>query len=114
MKSDRDLVAAAGWRTYTGMLQTMNDERLDVAEVRGLLKTIPKRLTSGGNRARYTMNGFVIAAGSYVAAVRDESLAAAQKMGLVTVDMWETACEVPDAVRALAKGLIAKKKTIRC
>ena len=71
------------------------------------------------NRVRYAMNGFVIAVGSYVAPLSADAVAAAKKIGEVTVDMGDTACQVPDAAahidKARQRGTIGKKrKTVRC
>ncbi|WP_158795860.1 hypothetical protein [Pedobacter sp. L105] len=65
------------------------------------------------------MNSFVIAAGVYVAALTDDALTTAQKIGIVTVDKNGTACKVSDAVEAIRKikdkgGIGKKKKVVKC
>jgi len=65
------------------------------------------------------MNGFVIAVGSYIAPLTNDAIAAANKIGPVTVDMNGTACKVPDAVeyikKAEARGALGKKKKmVKC
>jgi hypothetical protein len=65
------------------------------------------------------MNNFVIAVGTYVAPLSKQAKAAARQIGVVTVDMGDTACEVPLATASIAKadatGKAGKKrKTIRC
>lgn len=84
-----------------------------------LLKHGAKTIHESPNRVRYTMNNFVIAAGSYVTALTDKALQAAKQMGQVSVDMGETACHVPDAAEYIAKVAKAgrvgrKRKTARC
>jgi len=119
MKSKKEQVVSSGWCTYSGLLATKQDADLDLAEIEALLTTVVKEIGVAQNRARYTMNCFVIAVGSYVKPLLKQAKAAALKMGDVSVDVGETACKVPLATAYIAKieamkrvGL--KRKTIRC
>jgi hypothetical protein len=65
------------------------------------------------------MNGFVIAVGTYVKPLLKEAKAAARQIGEVSVDVGETACNVPLATAYIEKSEAAgsvgkKRKTIRC
>jgi hypothetical protein len=65
------------------------------------------------------MNGFIIATGTYVAALGEKAIATARKVGRVEVDMGETACVVPDAEPYIMKSrrgapVAPKRKTVRC
>lgn len=65
------------------------------------------------------MNAFVIAAGVYVRPLSAQAKAAAKQIGEVSVDMGDTACQVPLATAYIEKcetsGRAGKKrKTIRC
>ena len=66
IKSKKEHVASAGWCTYAGLVATKADEALDLAEIESLLGTIVREVHGAQNRVRYTMNGFVIAVGTYV------------------------------------------------
>lgn len=119
VKSKTEHVASSGWCTYSGLVATQPDAALDLAEIEKLLKTVVKQIKTAPNRVRYTMNGFVIATGSYVKPLLKQAKAAAQQMGNVSVDVGETACEVPLASARIAKieaaGKVGqKRKTIRC
>jgi 3-methyladenine DNA glycosylase AlkD len=115
MASKTEHVAAAGWCTYSGLMAIQADEMLDLKEIERLLSTVAKSIGKAQNRERYCMNGFVIAAGSYVASMTEHAKAVASKIGEVKVEMGETACKVPLALAAIEKaGGSAKKKTIRC
>jgi 3-methyladenine DNA glycosylase AlkD len=119
MASKKDYVAASGWCTYSGLVTTIPDEKLDGPEIEGLLGKIVKSIHKAQNRERHTMNNFVIAVGSYVAPLSKQAKAAARQIGVVTVDMGDTACQVPLATagieKAEASGKAGKKrKTIRC
>jgi 3-methyladenine DNA glycosylase AlkD len=112
-------VASAGWCTYSGILATQADLDLDLGEIRGLLKTVVNKIDTAPNRVRYTMNGFVIAVGAYVAPLLKPAKNAAAKLGVVSVDMGGTACKVPLATGYIEKiegmGRVGKKrKTLRC
>lgn len=115
----KEHVAATGWCTYAGIVAITPDEELDLSEIKQLLKRIEKEIDSAKNRVRYTMNGFVIAVGGYVAPLSKQAKATAKKIGKVSVDMGDTACKVPLASEYIEKmessGRSGKKrKTIRC
>jgi hypothetical protein len=68
---------------------------------------------------RSATNGFLIALGTYVQGLSDLAVQAAAKVGPVSVDMGNTACEVPNAVERIQKarenGAVGKKrKTVKC
>jgi hypothetical protein len=112
-------VAPSGWCTYSGLVATVADEALDLQEIEGLLGRVVKGIDGAANRERYTMNGFVIAVGTYVKPLHAAAKAAAKKLGDVSVDVGDTACEVPVAEARIAKveglGRVGlKRKTIRC
>jgi len=117
--SKKEHVAAAGWNTYAGLVTTVSDEDLDLAEVKALLKRIEKEIDGVDDRVRYTMNGFVIAVGAYVSPLSKQAQATAKKLGKVSVDMGDTACKVPvalDYIKKIEKAGRAgkKRKAIRC
>jgi hypothetical protein len=119
MASKKEHVAAAGWCTYSGLVTTMPDEKLELAQIEGLLGDLVQRIHKAQNRERHTMNNFVIAVGSYVAPLSKQAKAAARQIGVVTVDMGDTACQVPLATAYIEKAEAAgkagkKRKTIRC
>ena len=119
MKSKKEHVSASGWCTYSGLMTTKTDSELDLAEIEGLLKKVVKEIDGAQNRERSTMNGFVIAVGSYVKPLLKQAKATAKEIGDVSVDVGDTACKVPVAAEYIAKAEAAgrvgqKKKTIRC
>lgn len=112
-------IAAAGWSTLGSLVSIKPDEELDLAELKRLLARIEKTIHSAPNRVRYMMNGFVIAVGSYVAPLTELAIQTAKKIGQVTVDMGDTACQVPSAAvyidKVKKRGSIGKKrKMARC
>jgi 3-methyladenine DNA glycosylase AlkD len=119
MKAKKETVAACGWSTYSGFIATTEDDDLDLKEIKGLLKQVEKEIGNAKGRVRYTMNGFVIAVGSYVAPLLKDAKATAKKIGKIEVDMGETACKVPLATDYIAKVEKAKRvgkkrKTVKC
>lgn len=119
IKSMKEHVASSGWCTYSGLVATKRDDELDHAEIEKLLGTVVKGIKSAQNRERYTMNGFVISVGSYVKPLAKQAKDAARKIGEVSVDVGETACQVPLATAYIEKNEAAgrsgkKRKTIRC
>lgn len=119
IKSKKEHIASSGWCTYAGLIATMPDETLNLAEIEGLLRTIVKEIHEAQNRVRATMNGFVISVGTYVKPLLKQAKAAAKEIGEVSVDVGDTACTVPLATAYISKieaaGRVGKKrKTIRC
>jgi 3-methyladenine DNA glycosylase AlkD len=119
IKSKKEHVASSGWCTYAGLVATKPDEALDLEEIEGLLGAVVKGVKTAQNRVRYTMNGFVIAVGTYVKPLLKQAKASAQQIGAVSVDVGDTACSVPlatDYIKKIeASGRVGqKRKTIRC
>jgi 3-methyladenine DNA glycosylase AlkD len=119
IKSKKEHVASAGWSTYSGIVATKPDESLDLAEIEGRLGTVVKTIHTAQNRVRYTMNVFVISVASHVKPLLKPAKAAARQIGAVSVDVGDTACNVPLATAYIAKieaaGRLGKKrKTLRC
>ena len=112
-------IQTAGWATLAGIVSMTPDTSLDLPALRGLLDRAAASIHGAANRVRYTMNGFVIAVGSYVAPLTAEAMATGRKMGVVTVNMSGTACKVPDAAAYITKvsekgKLGVKKKGVKC
>ncbi len=119
IKAKKPSIRSTGWCTYSGIVAITDDADLDQKEIKDLLKRIEKELDAADGRVRYTMNGFVIAVGSYVTPLTKQAIATAKKLGKVEVDMSGTACKVPDAVAYIEKVQKAgragkKRKTIKC
>ena len=119
IKSDKETVASAGWGTLAYNAAVNEDEKLDTEIYANLLDTVKKEIHNAPNRVRYTMNGFVIAVGTYVGALTERSKEVAKEIGKVSVDMGGTACKVPLANdyidKVIDKGRIGiKRKTARC
>nr|MBS0037599.1 DNA alkylation repair protein [Saprospiraceae bacterium] len=119
INSDRENIAAAGWSTLSYYASVNSDEKLDIEAYSKLLDRVEDRIDSAQNRVRHTMNGFVIATGTYIGKLTSKALKVAKNIGKVKVNMGDTACKVPHAVeylqKALEKGRVGKKrKSARC
>ena len=112
--SPKDLTSAAGWATWSALVSTQPDERLDLAELETLLHRIARTIHDSPNDTRYQMNAFVIATGCFVKALTRTAIEVGKKIGKVTVDMGNTSCAVPSApdyIRKVEKrGTIGKKR----
>jgi 3-methyladenine DNA glycosylase AlkD len=118
--SPTEHIAASGWSALSNIVALKPDNELDMEKLRALLLRVEQNIRSSADRVRYTMNGFVISVGSYVADLADEALATANKIGTVTVDKNGTSCKVPVAseyikkVRDKVGGIAPKKKEVKC
>jgi len=110
-------VQTIGWSTYSGVVATQPDEELDKKEIEALVVRVEKGIHKADNRVRHVMNAFVIAVGGYVPSLRARAIKAARAIGVVEVDMGDTACQVPDAETYIAKMVERggkKRKSARC
>jgi 3-methyladenine DNA glycosylase AlkD len=119
MKSEEEMIAVCGWSTYANYLSITPNEKLDLEEVRALLNRVKNTVHEERNRVRYVMNGFVIAAGSYVPELTEEAKQVANQIGKVKVDVGNTACKVPHASAYIKKiedkeRVGMKRKTCIC
>ncbi len=117
--SKQPAIAACGWCTYAGLVAVTEDEDLDLQEIQDLLERVETQIDDAPDRVRYTMNGFVIAVGSYVQPLLRRAKQAAKRLGKVSVDMGDTACKVPLATEYIEKvenmkRVGRKRKTIKC
>ncbi|MEY2520899.1 MAG: hypothetical protein QOF24_2658 [Verrucomicrobiota bacterium] len=119
IESKNALTTEAGWATLRSLVSIKDDSELDLAELKRLLARVRKSIHQAPNDVRSSMNGFVIAVGSYVQPLTDLAIQIAEKIGPVTIDMGSTSCQVPfapDSIRKVQKrGAIGKKrKSAKC
>ncbi|MFC5403436.1 DNA alkylation repair protein [Cohnella soli] len=117
--SPDEFVAACGWSTWANYISITPDGELDLDKLRTLLRRVEQEIHGERNRVRYTMNGFVIAVGSYVAPLTAEASAVAEAIGKVHVNVGQTACKVPLATEYIGKIIDMdrvgrKRKTCIC
>ena len=115
----KEHVASCGWATWAALVSVLPDDELDLDRLEALLERVEEELPGAPNRVRYTMNGFVIAVGSYVKPLVPRAKATARRLGKVEVDMNGTACKVPLASDYIlkvekAKRTGKKRKTAKC
>ena len=119
MKSDKQFVASAGWATVSSILSITPDENLDKEALGKLMDRAKNEVHSAKNRVRYTMNNFLIAAGSFVPDLTDKAKSFGKEVGVVEVDMGGTSCKVPQIVEYIEKveargKLGSKRKSAVC
>lgn len=117
--STTETIASAGWATLSNVASIKADETLDLERYSQLLDQVAQEVHQAPNRVRYTMNGFVIAVGSYILSLNAKAQEIAQTIGKVQVEMGGTACKVPLAStyiqKVMNKDRVGKKrKKARC
>jgi 3-methyladenine DNA glycosylase AlkD len=117
--SKKETVAATGWETLGSLVAVKEDADLDLPRLKQLLRRVEQTIHDAPNRVRYSMNGFVIAVGSYVKMLTDLAMKTAEKIGVISVHMGKTSCKVPFAPDYIKKvqqrGAIGKKRrSARC
>jgi hypothetical protein len=119
IESKRNLEAAAGWATWSGLVSVKDDGELDAGELKQLLSRVERTIPQAADEVRYQMNAFVIATGCYVPALTDLALRIGEKIGPVTADLGDNHCQIPyapDYIRKVQKrGTIGRKrKSAKC
>ena len=117
--SELEGVASAGWATLANFAAVNQDESINLLFYEQLLDRIRREIKQAPNRVRYTMNGFVIATGSYIKSLTAKSMQVASEIGEIDVQMGNTACKVPMAKdyiqKVVDRGTVGKKKkNARC
>lgn len=74
IESSNELVATSGWSTLSNYAAITQDDKLDLKIYNKLLERVEKSIHKAPNRVRYTMNGFVIAVGSYIIELTERRL----------------------------------------
>jgi 3-methyladenine DNA glycosylase AlkD len=114
--SKNESVQSSGWNTLSSLLSLATTEP-DLKALQKLIERVEKEIKKSGNRVRYTMNGFVIAVGTYVPELAETAIKTAARIGKVEVFKGQTSCKVPDAASYIKKTQqrpVKKKKMARC
>lgn len=119
MESDNQFIASAGWATVSSIMSITRDENLDKEALSKLMDRAKNEVHTAKNRVRYTMNNFIIAAGSFVPDLTDKAKSLGKEVGIVEVDMGGTSCKVPQIVEYIEKveargKLGSKRKSPAC
>ncbi len=113
--SPNEFIASSGWACLSSLVVFPTHHDISMDHLDALLNRVRDEIHKSQNRVRYTMNGFVIAVGSYVALLSNKALELAKVIGKVDVEMGGTACKVPFAqdyiVKSIQKGSLEKHKT---
>ncbi len=112
--SDKENIASTGWATLSNYASIKPTKELDIAVYSDLLDRVEKNIHTAKNRVRYTMNGFVIATGSYIEELTNKAMHISKKIGKVKVDVGGTAFKVPLATdyikKVVDRGSVGKKR----
>ncbi len=119
IESPKPLIAGTGWATLGCEVAVKPDEALDLAELKALLERVKKTIHQAPDFARYQMNSFVIAVGSFVKPLNELAVKVAEQIGPVTADLGNNSCQVPfapDYIRKVEqRGSLGKKrKSAKC
>ncbi len=107
IESPDEWVGTAGWNLLGHL--AMHDRALPDDYFLPYLARIERDIHTAKNRVRYAMNNALIAIGIRNAALEEQAVAAAGRIGTVVVDHGETGCKTPDAA-AYIKKTVARRK----
>jgi 3-methyladenine DNA glycosylase AlkD len=102
LSSSNARLFASGW-TLLGRLSDL-DESFPEDQLLSGVEVIEKSIHSASNDVKSDMNRTLITIGGRSSAMRKAVLAAAKRIGEVTVDHGQTACKTPDIAQAVEKS----------
>ncbi len=105
MDSNVEFKESAGWVCLSHLMKQLPLDGLPLDKIEDQVDFVHKGIHMAKNRVRYSMNGFLIAVGSYVPELSKKAVEAAQEIGKVQVDMGGTACKVPFAPDYIQKSV---------
>jgi 3-methyladenine DNA glycosylase AlkD len=101
LNSSNERLLATGW-TLLGRLSDLDESFPEDQLLRGV-EEIEKSIHSAPNDVKNDMNRALITIGGRSAEMRKSVLAAAKRIGQVTVDNGDTACKTPDIAQTVEK-----------
>ena len=107
IESPDEWVGTAGWNLLGHLAG--HDRALPDDYFLPYLARIERDIHAAKNRVRYAMNNALIAIGSRNAALEEQAVAAAGRIGTVVVDHGETGCKTPDAAASIKKTAARRK-----
>jgi 3-methyladenine DNA glycosylase AlkD len=103
MKSRDEFTRENGYGVLASRLKH-DPESVPASDAKKILATIEREIHGSANRARYAMNGAVMAIGIFKPELKEQAVATAKRIGKVEVDHGETGCKTPDAVAYIEKA----------
>jgi len=101
LSSSNERLRATGW-TLLGRLSDL-DESFPEDQLLHSIEVIEKSIHAAANEVKSDMNRALITIGGRSSALRKAVLAAAKRIGEVTVDHGDTACKTPDVATTVEK-----------
>ncbi len=119
IKSSEELRMSAGWACYEWLLGSRPDSEFEPEKIKTMLGMVANTIHDQPNRARYSMNGFVIAVGVSYLPLHEEAVKVAEKIGKVKATTDKGPVSVPLATESIQKAkdknrLGFKRKSVRC
>ncbi len=119
LDNDGEFYQSAAYSTYSYLLGTKEDDYFDIDEIEKLLLYVKDNIHESKNRARYSMNNFVISVGASYKPLQLLAIDIAESIGKVKVYMGKKSCKVPlasDYIQAtIEKGKDGiKRKQSKC
>lgn len=111
-KQKRELTRVCGYALICSLLRDLPDALSD-DDCRDLLAKIESEIHASANQAQHSMNMALCAIGIARPQLRDETIAAARRIGPVEVDHGETNCTTPDAEAYILKAAQRERKMRR-
>ena len=107
------------YERLSSWLPSLVEHRCSYEERGGFLRRVQGGIHDAPNLVRYQMNEFLIAAGRHVKPLTAVALEIAEGIGWVSVDVGQTACQVPHAEECIRKAVTegkvgGKRKSAKC
>lgn len=119
IESSDELTAVAGWATLSSIVSITTDAELNMPHLKELITRIGKVIHQAPDMVRYEMNGFIIAAGSFVESLTELAFQTGKAIGPIKANLGSNTCQIrysPDYIEKVQRrGAIGKKrKSAKC
>lgn len=113
VRSPDEMVASAGYASFSTLFSVVPDEEIDMDEVRRMIDDIVVRIQEEKTHLQNAMKNFMIMAGIFIKPLYDYTLEAGKRIGTIKPSIPENNCNIQSVtdylVRYAEKGRIGVK-----
>ncbi len=103
INSSEEEIVCAGYAIYSTLFTILDDNELDLEEVKFLLNKILENIHSETSRLQNTMNNFVIMAGIHVKPLHKFTIEIAERIGRINPILAKNNCNIQTAIEYIRK-----------
>ncbi|WP_291566089.1 MULTISPECIES: DNA alkylation repair protein [unclassified Clostridium] len=103
LNSSEELIVCAGYAIYCTLFTILDDNEIDLEEVKNILNKIANNIHNEKIRLQNSMNNFVIMAGIYIKPLHEFALEIAERIGKIDPVIAKNSCNTQTVAEYLKK-----------